>query len=293
MGISIGLEEKVSRHISIVVGQEADRNHTFHRSLPATIPKDHDNVSTSAILRRLKHGTPDIGDTPRKDNALQNSQKSEVFSNTNPQGLKRCELWCDCKCHVRWTFKCPWVLETVTGRINVQYTGQQPECSKAQCKRTSTAPLRITYHLPKYLLNRNVTMTIHYSPLEGPTFALHVPRVTAWAHMYWNYANSGDLPAIQNMFAQGRASPYDLNLIGCNALMYKGVLQNLKVARFLVEQGADPYIQCVTGRAPINLLTDFAFSGKFGSEGISIIGSIVKDIDYLRLAAFLFCTRLC
>ena len=174
----------------------------------------------------------------------------------------------------------------VIGRIAVQYTGHRPECNERKCQRTSTAPLALTYFLPQYLLHRYLTLTMHYTPLDGPTLALRAPRVTPWSHLYWNYSNKGDLAAIQKMFARHKASPFDLNLRGSNALMYAANHKDYRISHFLIKQGADPNVPNATGRVPSELLFDSFFAGRFGDEGISIVRSMFKDIDYMATRGF-------
>ncbi len=41
-----------------------------------------------------------------------------------------------------------------------------------------------------------------------------------WCHYLWNHARIGNLPAIQTVFAEGQASPFDVNLHGSDILVY-------------------------------------------------------------------------
>ena len=129
---------------------------------------------------------------------------------------------------------------------------------------------------------------MHYTPLDGPKFALRAPRVTTWSHLYWNYANKGDLLAIQKMFSQGKASPFDINPRGGNVLGYAASQESYQIShlQFLIGQGADPHIPNATGRIASELIFDASCGGQFGDEGISIVGRMFEDCDYMETRGF-------
>ena len=135
-------------------------------------------------------------------------------------------------------------------------------------------------------MNHYITLTMCYAPLDGPTFALRAPRVTAWSHLYRNYANKGDLTAIWRIYSQNRAWPYDLNPRGSNALVYIANHTNYRISQFLIQQGADTSLPNHTGIVGGEILWESSFAGRYGDEGISIVGSILKDIDYTERCDF-------
>ena len=135
-------------------------------------------------------------------------------------------------------------------------------------------------------MNRYMTLTIGYAPLNGPNFALRAPRITPYSHLYWNYANKGDLTAIQRMYSRKRASPYDLNPRGSNALVYAANHTNYTISQFLIQQGADPNLPNHTGIVASEVLWDSSFAGRYGDEGVCIVGSILKDTDCMKTYGF-------
>lgn len=90
---------------------------------------------------------------------------------------------------------------------------------------------------------------------------------------------------MRQMFILHKASPFDLNPRGYNALRYAANLKDHRISRFLIEQGADPNIPSATGRVASELLFDSAFAGRFGEEGVSIVRSMFKGVDYLEIRA--------
>ncbi|KAL9043103.1 MAG: hypothetical protein Q9214_003595 [Letrouitia sp. 1 TL-2023] len=84
------------------------------------------------------------------------------------------------------------------------------------------------------------------------------------------------------MFTQHKASPFDVNMRGASGLMYAANNTNYRLSQFLIEQGADPNLPSGSGQSGSEILFDHAFAGWFGDEGTSIVGSLLKDSDYLE-----------
>ena len=192
---------------------------------------------------------------------------------------QECPAWCSCRCHQRRTLKSPWIFDSVLGSLQIHFTGGRPDCSEYRCKRSEKAPIYILYRFPQYLLSRYVAMTIHWTPLDGPKYSLRFPRVTDWSHVYWNYCVQGDMEAIQKMFSAGKASALDLNLIGGNALLYNSVRSNLRLTEFLLVNGADLEVKDDSGTIAGDALWKSALTGDYGSDSISIVKSITRNVD--------------
>jgi ankyrin repeat protein len=106
-----------------------------------------------------------------------------------------------------------------------------------------------------------------------------------WTHLLWNYARIGNLIAIQKMFAEGRASPYDVNPHGSNALTY-AVGYRPNIVRFLLQQGAEADLPNQAGRTASEMFWEHSFAGRLGSEGASTFGSFFEDGDYVQTRRF-------
>jgi len=141
----------------------------------------------------------------------------------------------------------------------------------------------MTYFLPQYLLRRYITLTMHHTPLDGPKIALRAPRVTPWSHVYWKYANRGDLVAIQKMFSQHKASPHDVNPRGVTALGYAVNHEDYRISKFLIDQGTDPNLPSASGRLASEALIDASFAGRFGSEGIGIVEGMLQNTEFMEI----------
>lgn len=198
----------------------------------------------------------------------------------------RCAVGCACICHTRSNLKSPWILKTLLGEINIQYSGRRQDCKEFNCCRSADSSVIMIYQLPSYLMRRYVTMTMRYAPLDGPQFTLRVPRVMRWSHLLWNYAHNNNLLAVQKMFSERTASPHDLSLRGSNALIYTVIHSDLRLTRFLLETGADPKLANEAGRTAAELLWEGAFAGHFGDEGTCKVQILLIDSDYVDNRGF-------
>ena len=142
-------------------------------------------------------------------------QQSSAVQNPSSIAIKQqCKALCSCSCHTRNSFQSPLILGSIIGRINVLYTGRRSLCNEFHCRRSSESSFKVFYQFPKSIMSRYISMVMHCSSSSGPKFLLRVPRMVPWSHLLWKYAVNGDPLAIQKLFAEGKASPYDLNPIG-------------------------------------------------------------------------------
>lgn len=90
-------------------------------------------------------------------------------------------------------------------------------------------------------------------------------RVRNWYCPLWQYTRDDEKFGLQALFDTGRASPYDVNIFGQSALHVNVIryarrlpttsnpgqipseTQKLVLCQFLIQQGADPYLQDKNG----------------------------------------------
>ena len=198
-----------------------------------------------------------------------------------PQSL-RCAAWCSCICHTSSNFRSPWAFKPLIGEICLEYSAQQARCNEKSCRRPDISTFNLVYQFPRFLMCRYIAMTMRYAPLDGPHFSLRMPRVNPWTHLLWNYAMVGNLVAIQKMFAEGHASPYDVNIHGSNALIYAVSYNRSKIVRFLLDQGTDPELPNEVGRTAVNIYWEKSFAGNPIRNGVGDHGSLFENSDYVQ-----------
>ena len=204
-----------------------------------------------------------------------------VEANLNPQS-PRCPAWCSCICHTSSSLRSPWAFKTFFGAICLQHSNQHAQCNEKSCRRLEASTFNLVYQLPRFLMCRYIAMTMRYTPVDGPHFSLRMPRVTTWTHLLWNYAMVGNLVAIQKMFTEGRASPYDVNVHGSGALIYAMSHNRSEIVRFLLDQGADPELPNDVGRTAVEIYWENSFAGHHKRDGVRGYESLFEDSDYVQ-----------
>ena len=132
-----------------------------------------------------------------------------------------CRPWCSCACHKQRTFRYPDWLRAAIGGLFVGYTGIPiftPSCSEKTCHQRSVSSIEVTYHFPNWFLSRVLSLNLRISTLAGPELIIRMPRMVNWTTPLWQKSQIGDLQAVQLLFGDGRASPYDVNAYGQSSL---------------------------------------------------------------------------
>ena len=267
--------ERMSQQLAVIINQTSVSNlPRANSSLVASRTSGATGLSTAATSNRAGDDSTILGfgDSVASNPRASESESRDVLD-------LECPAWCSCRCHQRRTFKSPWILDSVFGSLQIHFAGGRPDCTEYRCRRSDKAPTSILYRFPQYLLSRYVAMTMHWAVLDGPRYSLRFPRVTDWSHMYWNYCVEGDLEAIQKMFSAGKASALDLNLMGGNAFMYNSVRGNLRLTKLLLENGADLEVKDDAGNVAGDALWKSALSGEYGSNSISIVKDMTRNVD--------------
>ncbi len=293
MDVSIRVQNEISDQLSSIVGMMTPIQSLQEPSSSTNLTLDpaYGGVTVSpptinSNFNQAQKGNVAIGSLPlgssrlREDGQTHQSELvQDLFHNLATQ---KCETLCSCVCHTRSVIKSPWILETIIGRINIQYVGRRPACNEFHCRRLPECSFRVVYQFPKYVLSRYISMVMHNTPLSGPELLLRMPRMVSWSHMLWKYANNGELMAIQKLFAEGKASPYDVNPMGSSALWYTVNRRHCQLAQFLLDQGVDSDHLNEIGKTPSDLLWEHSFAGGLCTEGIGIIGSILKESHHAQ-----------
>ena len=238
-------------------------------------------IESSPATRSIADGTVTADGHPTTTTLEERVQSKPQESHSwtlSQQPRNRCLQWCSCQCHSRYSLQSPWIIKTIFGLSSLEYKSGTRPCNDRACRRSEVRKIGVTFQLPKYLLGRYIAIALSYSNLQGPLLSLQVPRVMPWSHILWMYAHQGDITAIETMFREGRASARDVNPRGASVLLYAAPYP--KLARLLVQHGADLSLKDDRGRTAVDLLGAVLLSGKLTSEDSHIIKSILESTDY-------------
>ena len=92
----------------------------------------------------------------------------------------------------------------------------------------------------------------------------------------------GNLVAIQKMFAEGLASPYDINVHGSGALIYAVSHNRQEIVRFLLDKGADPELPNDVGRTAVDIYWEESFAEHHKRDCVRDHGSLFEDSGYVQ-----------
>lgn len=169
----------------------------------------------------------------------------------------------------------PGFLVAFSANFRVQYNVR----SKLPCNCCESSSFNVSYRFPQYLLHRYVSLAAHFNQIAGPEYLLRVPRILPPPHRLWRYSISGDIMAVQSMYSQGLASPYDINMKIGPALYYAVDQETPKFAHFLLDQGVDFELPNSAGITASELLWDRAFGGRYGAEGSAVVRRLLRGDD--------------
>ncbi len=105
-----------------------------------------------------------------------------------------------------------------------------------------------------------------------------------WGHLLWKHANHGNIVAIQNMFSEGKASPFDVNLLGETALNYAA--QHPRLYRLLVENGSKQDLTDLHGYKPCELIGDRLLSADLEDEDAYAVSQLLDETDFMETRQF-------
>ena len=130
-----------------------------------------------------------------------------------------------------------------------------------------------------YLLHRYVSLAVQLNQIAGPEYLLRVPRILPPPHRSWHYSINGFIMAVQSMYSQGLASPYDINLKNGPAIFYAVKQETPEFAHFLLDQGVDFELSNNAGITASELLWDRAFGGHYGAEKSVVVRRLLQGDD--------------
>lgn len=178
----------------------------------------------------------------------------------------------------------PCLLTNVLGHFVLEYASTGPKCNERSCLRAKAITLNLSYNPPWYIASKYFSFAMGYTPITGTRFNLRLPVVVGWTHQLWMHANQRNIVAIQKLFSEGKASPFDRSPLGGTALCYAA--QYPQLYRFLVKQGANQELMDVYGDKPSELIGERLLSAEFDEENSYAISVILDETDFMKTRRF-------
>ncbi|OQU94979.1 Ankyrin repeat-containing protein [Cladophialophora immunda] len=139
---------------------------------------------------------------------------------------RKCNVSCHCQCHFnRMQLRSPRWLSCALGNFFLSYdclpVPGRWKCDQAQCSRSSSS-LHVSYHLPRWLIDRALSLTASFDGLTGGGATIHftVPRILGMRNILWKYISMDDVVCVEKLLRETRHRPTDMNEYGHSLLQY-------------------------------------------------------------------------
>ena len=169
---------------------------------------------------------------------------------------------CSCDCHSTLAMKTPQWLGSTVGSLSIRYNRTASQsckaCNRRSCHVVSDNVLKTQFYFPSWFLHRMISMQFSWNPMSGHTVSLRTPRSISSKSNVFMIAQHGNIEAMQRLFEQRLASPFDISLeegrsalhvrlfMPCATrylltfLQFAVTATQPKMVAFLLAQGADP-----------------------------------------------------
>ena len=198
-----------------------------------------------------------------------------------------CEPWCSCACHAKTVLRLK--QPDVVGSFSVAYSGLPwvtASCDQKSCRSRSITNVAVTVQFPAWFWKRYWSSSFSYTAIRGPEINVKMPRTVSWLSDLWRHGVDGNLRAVQDLFSQGLASPWDVQGLGGSLLHYATDHGHWKLCKFLVDQGAMLENEDSFNNSPASLAWGKVLAGFLTEDEESMVANMFNDTDYLQTRQF-------
>ncbi|KAL8821908.1 MAG: hypothetical protein Q9223_000138 [Gallowayella weberi] len=244
------------------------------------------SCSTSTELQReASKMTRHISGALKQNKSPAISRPMQIHSQ---KGTAACQTWCSCACHAKTVLRT--TRRNGLGSLSISYSGLPwvtPQCDQKACRSRSLPTVALTIRFPSWFWTRNLSPSFAYSPLEGPYVNyLQFPRTVSWVSSLWRHGLDGNIPAIQDLFSRGLASPNDVQGLGGSVLHYAADHGHWHLCKFLIGEGARLDDEDDFHNTPTSLAWEKILSGALTENEASMVASMFANTDFLQTRQF-------
>ena len=182
-----------------------------------------DNYIDQQHSTRSRKGSSSLANTPLSDDTLskpiQSSSDQSVFSMAIKAKLKSrhsCAVECACPCHSKTVVQTPQLLQRVTGRLFLGYTGTP--CFRVKClpgcTQAASTAFNMTYFFPHWFFEKAISLSMTEGFLGTPSLNIKLRRVVPEMSHVFAMSRYGDVEGLKALFMERKASPDDVHIRG-------------------------------------------------------------------------------
>ena len=170
-----------------------------------------------------RRGSSPIGNTPLYDGAvsepINSAPHQSVFSiamKAKLRNARSCALTCQCQCHSKTNLQTPQLLQRLTGRLLLGYTGIPYFRTKClpECSREDSKGFTMTYFFPQWFFEKAVSLSVNETFLGTPSLNVKLRRVVPEMSHVFAMSRYGDVEGLKTLFLERKASPDDVHIRG-------------------------------------------------------------------------------
>ena len=205
------------------LGQAQIENKELFRSLAQVLSKTEgsyshrDNQSADQELAKISPSNT-LNQTKKIEDFTRYSIKSRPIAIEMGSGsaTRLCPSDCQCHCHSKSVFSTPSILQQVTGRLFLGYSGKiavQSTCVES-CRRRDGDTFKMTFFFPKWFLQRAVLISLVNTCFGATNLNIKICRVVPEMSKLFPMSRYGYVEGLKQLFIDGLASPDDVHIRG-------------------------------------------------------------------------------
>lgn len=146
--------------------------------------------------------------------AIQPARSEGVRIRLN-QYASTCQFDCRCVCHTSKRSSTPAIVDRVLGQLFVGYAGiplLNDKCDASECQKSQIPYINLEYWFPLGLFwSQIVRLQVGYQTHLGPQMSLSMLRRIPDSAQCVNFALTGNIDGLKDLFKRGLASPKDVS----------------------------------------------------------------------------------
>ncbi|KAI0410478.1 ankyrin repeat-containing domain protein [Xylaria grammica] len=182
--------------------------------------------------------------------------------------VESCAPTCRCQCHRRTRLESSRWLTDALGSLFYSYVGTPfpivRSCNTAECIQAPSSSYQLTYHFPRWMLNRAFTLAVTHASLGGlsGSWSISFPRAIPVFHKAWHHIRRHEPMELRKLLRQRVVCVSDMaDDDGTPLLTYALKFRSYDIVGLLLEYGAnldavDPRGISARAYAQSSLLTD-------------------------------------
>jgi ankyrin repeat protein len=200
-----------------------------------------------------------------------------------------CVRGCSCRCHTQTRSSTPGLVDRILGQMFIGYAGlplMSGKCDTESCEKNQAAHISVEYWFPLgFLWSKILRLQLTYQPMIGPQFELSTHRRVPDSAQCVNFALTGNIDGLKNLFRRGLASPRDVSSTrGYSVLRWAMYGKQFQTCKFLLHSGADPDYRPVAAsdNSPRNKAHQALLMGRLSEADVEALRCLTQDDDFIE-----------